>query len=67
LGKEKAMSANNESYVRYVHENGEEYYCPLDASGEDKRSAGWDEEACVEASTVGRYSGNLAVTDRFIY
>ena len=55
------MRNSDDIYVKYADENGDEYYCPINVI-ED----GYDEEShllddCVEASTVGRYSGNLNV------
>ena len=52
-------------YTRYTDDTGEEYYCPSDSvlSGGAVTQEAMD--ACVEASTAGRYSGNLEVIDRF--
>ena len=53
------MRTNIEVFKAYKDEDGEEYYCPI----EDGAAADIDD--CVEASTAGRYSGNLNVVERF--
>lgn len=56
------MDTNKKAYRSYTDESGEEYYCPIGALSNNRAVI---TEECVEASTAGRYSGNLAVTDRF--
>ena len=57
------MILNNEIYVKYADENGEQYYCPIISFGEGDPESGHYLDDCVEVSTVGRYSGNLNVVD----
>lgn len=57
------MILNNEIYVKYADENGEQYYCPIISFGEGDPESGHYLDDCVEASTVGRYLGNLNVVD----
>jgi hypothetical protein len=62
---EKTMSAASDVFESFKDETGEEYYCPI-KEGADRRAAAAPEiEDCVEASTAGRYSGNLNVVERF--
>ena len=57
------MIKNNEIYVKYADENGEEYYCPIGGINDDPAASESYLDDCVEASTVGRYSGNLDIVD----
>ena len=59
------MTDRQTIYGRFEDESGEEYYCPLDAVAEGRVVPEWETDNCVEASTVGRYSGNITVVDRF--
>jgi hypothetical protein len=59
------MKAKNATYGKYEDESGEEYYCPLIPAENSHVESDWALDNCVEASTVGRYSGNLNVADRF--
>ncbi len=58
------MKKNNEIYVKYADERGEEYYCPIGPIQDDHSDSEGDLDDCIEVSTVGRYSGNLNVLDR---
>ena len=53
------MSAHIDVFESHIDETGEEYYCPIEDG------AAPDIDDCVEASTAGRYSGNLNVVERF--
>jgi len=57
------MKKNDEIYVKYADENGEQYYCPITSIRDDEPESSRFLDDCVEASTVGRYSGNLNVVD----
>ena len=59
------MSTKDNAYGKYTDDVGEEYYCPVDRVKDDRHVSEWELDDCVEASTAGRYSGNLSVTDRF--
>lgn len=59
------MNAKNEIFGKYIDDVGEEYYCPMDEISDKKYVSEWEIDTCVEASTAGRYSGNLNVLDRF--
>lgn len=58
------MKINNELYIKYADERGQQYYCPIGVIQDDHVEPGRDLNDCVEASTVGRYSGNLTVMDQ---
>lgn len=59
------MKNDNKLYGKYENETGETYYCPIADIGEDRIVSEWETDNCVEASTAGRYSGNLNVAGRF--
>ncbi len=59
------MTHSDEMYSRLRDQSGEEFYCPVTLGSDAKRSYLDEIEACVEVSTVARYSGNLNVIDRF--
>jgi len=52
---------NNNSYVKLIDKNGNEYLCPIDAV--KSRDAVSDQELddCVENDVVGRYAGNIEI------
>ena len=53
------MSAHTDIFESHIVETGEEVYCPIEDG------AAPDIDDCVEASTAGRYAGNLNVAERF--
>lgn len=57
------MSNGNTIFAKYEDETGEEYYCPIDAVTDSRTVSEGELDSCVEASTVGRYSGNLNRVD----
>ena len=57
------MNTNDEIFEKYEDEIGEAYYCPINAVADDHIVSEWELDNCVEASTAGRYSGNLNVID----
>ena len=59
------MSAHTEIFESIKDEAGEEYYCPIEAVADRRAGVDRDIDDCVEASTAGRYSGNLNVVERF--
>lgn len=59
------MKNDKELYGKYENETGETYYCPITDIADDRIVSEWEIDTCVEASTAGRYSGNLNVADRF--
>ena len=59
------MNVKNEEFGKYKDDLGEEYYCPINDIKDDRYVSEWEVDNCVEASTAGRYSGNLNVIDRF--
>lgn len=59
------MNSANELFGKFQDDIGEEYYCPLNAVADDRIVSEWEIDNCVEASTAGRYSGNIKVTNRF--
>jgi len=54
------MTRTNETFERVTDQTGEDYYCPLNEQRETSPEV--EPEACVEASTVERYSGNINVS-----
>ena len=58
------MNTAEKAFFAYEDEIGESYYCPVEASGAAVSTVGVDLDECVEASTAGRYSGNLNIVDR---
>jgi hypothetical protein len=54
------MKKMNETFKRVTGEAGEDYYCPLNEQTETGPVV--EPDACVEASTVERYSGNISVS-----
>jgi hypothetical protein len=59
------MERTKTVYQQVTDETGETLYCPTRATGGSRAADAEMNEDCVEASTVGRYSGNLEVVDRF--
>ena len=59
------MNTHTETFGTFKDETGETYYCPLGGVSDNRIVSDEDFDNCVEASTVGRYSGNLNVIDRF--
>jgi hypothetical protein len=57
------MKTSSNTYNSYVNEDGEIYFCPLSALKERRGVPANGLDECVEASTVGRYAGNLDVSD----
>ena len=55
------MNTKNEPFVKVADESGEDFYCPLDGLAESGHKV--EPDACVEAVTVERYSGNLNILD----
>jgi hypothetical protein len=47
-------------YAAYEDETGEVYYCPME-EGRAAAARAADLDDCVEASTAGRYAGNLNI------
>ena len=51
----------DDAFRKVTDENGQDYYCPLDAVGSDDRLVhGWADD-CVETDVVQRYSGHINV------
>ena len=59
------MNRKTDLYGKFEDEMGEEYYCPINDVNDDRIVSEWEIDNCVEASTAGRYSGNIVVADRF--
>lgn len=59
------MKIKDEIFGIYEDETGEIYYCPIDEVADNHIVSEWEVDNCVEASTAGRYSGNLNLADRF--
>lgn len=58
------MDYRNEIYDKYEGENGEEYFCPMNAVADNRIVSEWELENCVEVTTAGRYPGTLNIADR---
>lgn len=59
------MKHTDEIFGQFEDETGETYYCPISEVSDDNIVSEWEIDNCVEASTVGRYSGNLNMAGRF--
>ena len=58
------METSDKAFFSYEDEHGETYFCPVDGDSTAAAGSEVDLDDCVEASTAGRYSGNLNVVDR---
>ncbi len=52
-----------ELYVRVRDGSGEEFVCPLKALRNPKDLGPEELENCVDSATVGRYAGDIKITD----
>lgn len=59
------MNTDKDAYIKYEDGLGETYFCPIDTINAGRVVSTLSLDDCVEASTAGRYSGNLNVIDRF--
>lgn len=57
------MRTSSNTFKPYVDEFGEKFFCPLSAFVESRKVPAGKRDECVEASTVGRYAGNLDFSD----
>jgi hypothetical protein len=57
------MTSRDSIYRKFEDETGEEIYCPIDTKSEKRVVKTKDIDDCVEATTVGRYSGHLNVIE----
>ena len=55
------MTTKNDQFKKVADETGETFFCPVDAVTSSSIDSYYASDNCVEASTVGRYSGNLDV------
>ena len=53
--------SNSQHYKQYTDENGETYYCPLNAFDGSSVRSDWAQVNCVETSIADRYAGDLKV------
>jgi hypothetical protein len=56
------MSDETIEWGRFTDPTGEVFYCPINASKISSPQS--VPEECVEASTIGRYAGNINRVDR---
>ena len=59
------MSTDKDAFIKYEDDLGETYFCPMGTINAARVVSTLSLDDCVEASTAGRYSGNLNVIDRF--
>ena len=59
------MKNKDDIFGKFEDEMGEIYYCPINEVADNNIVSEWELDNCVEASTVGRYSGSINVADRF--
>lgn len=59
------VSSTYEIFIKYQVDTGCKYYCPFKTVADKRVVSEWEIDNCVEPSTVGRYSGNLHLADRF--
>lgn len=57
------MNEKKDIYTVHVDESGEKFFCPAFARGNSDGLRADALDVCVEASTVGRYAGNLNIDD----
>ena len=57
------MTTKNDQFKKVADETGESFFCPVDAVTSSSVDSDFASDNCVEASTVGRYSGNLDVAE----
>ena len=58
------MENKDEKFGKFEDETGEIYYCPINEVSDNHIVSEWEIDNCVEASTAGRYSGNLNIADQ---
>ncbi len=51
----------NDRFKEFTDDNGQSYYCPLDAFGGNNRLIDELADDCIETDVVQRYSGNLHI------
>jgi hypothetical protein len=59
------MNAEQSVFKKIADRDGETYYCPMGDDHGRQTASEPELDDCVEATTAGRYSGNIAVVDRF--
>jgi hypothetical protein len=59
------MDTKNGSFGKFKEDLGEEFYFPIEDIRDDRQVSEWEIDNRVEASTAGRYWGNINVVDRF--
>ena len=59
-----AMNDKHQVFAKYKDELGEDYYCTINTVADEHIVSEWELDNCVEASTAGRYAGNLKFTDQ---
>ena len=52
-----------EKWVRVKDYEGSDFICPLSALKDPEQATEEELENCVDSATVGRYAGNITVTD----
>ena len=57
------MKTSSDTFETYVDEDGETFFCPSSVMEESRGVPAGMSDECVEASTVGRYAGNLDFSD----
>jgi hypothetical protein len=61
--RRNVMNTTHDRFKKVVDETGEEFFCPVSAVTSTSVDSEYAFDNCVEASTVGRYSGNLELAD----
>ena len=52
-----------ETWVRVKDYEGSDFICPLSALKDPEKATEEELENCVDSATVGRYAGNIVITD----
>ena len=52
-----------ETWVRVKDHEGSDFICPLSALKDLDKATEEELENCVDSATVGRYAGNIVITD----
>jgi hypothetical protein len=61
--KEIPMTENKPRYLKIKDKEGNEFLCPLEALKNVKDASKEELDSCVEGDVVGRYGGNIEITN----
>ena len=58
------MEKNNALYVRVKDQIGNDFICPIESLIDPEKSTEEELENCVDDGVVGRYAGNIEITEQ---